>query len=347
MEITPKPNALTFPPMTEEPKVLQTQVIDAPRPGLPTPPPVKVEQPRPAPQGPAIPAPSAFTPPMKDEIKLSPPLPPTPPPVEPKQTYEAAPAPASPMKDLAVKPAIGTDHPRLTTAPMPSPAIVQPTPIKTKTSPWSLHVEIVDDLTIVTATVNKKHGFTIVCQNLELQTGKDSLKASGKVKISGDAMNGSCDRLAISLIDDRLVLEGTAEVQIQKTITTVSSDDSRPVGFELKGETLNLRVSELGSGKFLQASWRKADGDFKLDRTLASAPIAGSKQWSPYGKLLKIRATNDGPSAYWLEDSNGTMIHQLIISEGNTLQQYVGRTISVYGLNVGNNIVQVSHIALP
>jgi len=35
---------------------------------------------------------------------------------------------------------------------------------------WSLHVEMVDGRSVVTATVNRKHEFKIVCQSIDLQT---------------------------------------------------------------------------------------------------------------------------------------------------------------------------------
>ena len=43
---------------------------------------------------------------------------------------------------------------------------------KVKDCPWTMHVEMINGQTVVIATVNKKHEFKIVCQSLDLQTGK-------------------------------------------------------------------------------------------------------------------------------------------------------------------------------
>ena len=84
-------------------------------------------------------------------------------------------------------------------------------------------------LAVVTATVNQKNEFKIVCQSLDLQTGKGALKATGKVQITGDMMTGSCDVLGISLSEDRLLLEGNALVSIQKLSRRTSSFCSSPM----------------------------------------------------------------------------------------------------------------------
>src|SRR5206468_2997174 len=91
-----------------------------------------------------------------------------------------------------------------------------------KGSPWSFHVVVVDNQSVVTATVNMKHSFRIVCKHLDLQTEQGTLKAKGNVQISGDSLEGTCANLSIPLTDDRLVLEGSAEVRIRKTFLAVS-----------------------------------------------------------------------------------------------------------------------------
>jgi hypothetical protein len=301
-----------------------------------------------APHDPLKPAsqPAAIVPPITTapaletkpiESSLPPPI--AAPAATPPKSIDVSPyGPANPPKDNNVKPAIGSDdnYSRIS-GPVAPPA--NPTPVaKSKSSPWSLHVEMVDGQTIVTATVNKRHGFKIICESLELETGKDTLKAVGKVKISGDALNGSCERLAISLIEDRLILEGAAEVQIQKTTTNVS--DAKPGAFELKGETLNLRISELQSAKFVQASWQNAGGA-TIDRSASRISDTAGKTWSAYGKLTS------SDSGYRLESASGAVILQLLVSDASTLEPYVGRTISVYGPMVNNTTVRVTHIALP
>lgn len=222
---------------------------------------------------------------------------------------------------------------------------------KIKDCPWSLQVEMADGQTIVTATVNKRHEFKIVCKSLDLQTGKGILKATGKVTITGDTFNGTCEHLAIPLMEDRLVLEGGAAVTIQKNSTNVSA--SKPSAFELKGETLNLRISELHSGNtFLQTSWQGVS-DSKLQQAAIPVPRDGKQagaKWSTYGKLVGRESKN---APYWcLEGRDGNVIVYIEALRGGTLEQYVGQTISVYGgtradNHAGRPVVSLTHIALP
>ena len=217
--------------------------------------------------------------------------------------------------------------------------------VRQKDSPWSLHVEMIDGQTIVTAMVNKKHEFKIVCQSLDLQTGKGTLKATGKVQISGDMLNGSCDALAISLLEDRLILEGSAAVTIQKIATTVS--DTKPAAFELKGDKLDLRISELQSSRFLQTSRPRVHIDENVRQAGGTEPIV-SPQWSPYGTLVR-NASKVGPE-WRLEKSNGEVIAYIVVGEGKSLESYVGRTIAVHGAPERkvagyNNVLRVTHIA--
>lgn len=235
----------------------------------------------------------------------------------------------------------------------PPPPTVQVTSLQLKDSPWSLHVEMVNGQTIVTAVVNKKHQFKIVCQTLDLQTGKNTLRATGKVQISGEMMNGSCDHLAIPLMEDRLVLEGGAQVAIQKMSTNVSTD--KAASFELKGSTLDLRISELQSSKLLQAAWapsnsaptsRDTAGVEGRAVSRTSTNVDG-KQWTPYGVLRRVEAKVG--NAYRLETNTGTSI-DVAAREGGSLDEYVGRTISVLGrmeMVDGSMKLRVTHIALP
>jgi hypothetical protein len=376
----PPPSGLV-PTATQEKPPLPP-VVDAPTPApLPLPQGTPEETKAVTPQGPAIPAPTPIAPSKTNDPVMPPPPsnfgaqlpanltpPPSLPPVTPPKEIAPSVPPAAPQPRSTtpandplngvrtppggVLPTIGTDSgaaPRTSVLPpaLPATAPIHATPqaAKTKTSPWTLHVEIVDDMTIVTATVNKKHEFKVVCQNLEVMTGKDAFRASGKVKITGECMNGSCERLAISLTDDRLVLEGAAELQIQKTILQVSSDDSKAAAFELKGETLNLRISELQAGKFTQVSWSKSHVDF-TDRTVETKPQPpaskpGSKEWSPYGKLRRV----DGN--WRLEDNAGRTILRIETTNGQLLESYNGRNISVFGPMVDKMTVRVTHIAVP
>lgn len=219
---------------------------------------------------------------------------------------------------------------------------------KIKDCLWSLHVEMLDGQTIVTATVNQKHEFKIVCKSLDLQTGKGTLKATGKVQITGDMMVGSCELLAISLHEDRLLLEGGAEVSIQKVPTNVSSE--KPARFELKGETLNLRISELESTKLVQANWKAVDV-IPMSRGTPTAKDTEGKQWTPYGILRPAKIDLGAKEMAWsLQGPDGKVIAHLVARAGGTLTQYEGRTISVLGVTeqiVGRSMLRVSHIALP
>ena len=220
-------------------------------------------------------------------------------------------------------------------------------PIKLKGSVWTLYVEMVNGQTIVTATVNKKHEFKIVCQNIDLQTTAGVMKAKGKVQISGDCLNGSCEQLTLPLLDDRLVLEGTAEVRIQKISGNVS--DTRPAAFELKGDKLDLRISELRTSAYIETSWRKVSDDSSEVRTVPASlrPGDAGKTWTTYGTLRKSKEAN----VWSLVSNEGQIIAHVTARDGGSLEQYVGRTIAVYGASegerAGSPLVHVSHIAVP
>jgi hypothetical protein len=245
---------------------------------------------------------------------------------------------------------------------------VQPTqPIvqqvaKMKDCPWSLQVEMIDGQTVVTATVHKKHMFHITCQTLDLQTGKRELKASGKVQIGGDMMSGSCDHLAISLTDDRLVLEGAAEVTIQKLSTNVS--ETKPASFELKGQRLDLRISELPSIRPMPAGLRQV-GDVtpaylptlpskSVSMQTNARPAESGRKWTPYGTLRRVESkvylAGEGEMVWSLDDARGVSLVMIVARDGGTLMQYEGQRISALGspeMIKGATFLRVTHIALP
>jgi hypothetical protein len=243
-----------------------------------------------------------------------------------------------------VKPDIGT--PNWNPPGAPTPPIAQEV-AKIKDCPWSLQIDMVDGQTTVIATVNKKHEFKIVCKSLDLQTAKGTLKASGKVTIRGDAFNGTCENLSIPLMEDRLVLEGGAAVTIEKVAGTVSN--AKPTAFELKGETLNLRISELHREPFQQTSMRTAI-DVAVKQASATTPIA-DKQWTPYGTLRRVNTRLADNTGVWqLEDRTGKVIVTVLARVGGTLTQHEGQTISVIGATEvidGQRYLRVTHIALP
>jgi len=332
----------------------------------------------PPPSGlPAIPPPTAVeeklgVPPVsaKPEIASPPTLPPVtatqavevpkvkpmlPPLEEPKA--KALPQPFAPTSPVAqpekkndgppsLPPLVGTPAAPPTVQVAPNPPIGDHV-AKLKDCPWSLQVDMIDGQTIVTATVNKKHEFKIVCQSVDLQTAKSILKATGKVQITGEMMTGHCDHLTIPLLDDRLLMEGGAQVSIQKIPTNVSSE--KPASFELKGSELNLRISEIQSGKVIQASWQPGRDVVERVRVNDSPPTDDAKKWTPYGRLMPAKINLSEP-AWSLVGNDGKVITYLVARDGGTLSQYEGRTISVLGSNeqiAGRTMLRVTHIALP
>ena len=232
---------------------------------------------------------------------------------------------------------------------------------KLKNCPWSLQVDMVDGRTVVTAMVNKKHEVKIVCESLDLQTGKGTLKASGKVQISSDALNGACEHLAIPLMEDRLVLEGGAEVRIQKDAANISN--VKPAAFELKSQTLNLRVSELPSGKIAHAGWNVppaslpssivVDGNYPATNmpespassfSIGEAPFRGP--WTGYGILRRTNDVYKGRPVWCLEGRDGRRFHRFVAREGGKLDAFEGQTMSVY-LQSDKVMSYATHLALP
>lgn len=265
--------------------------------------------------------------------------------------------PPKPEVPLNVKPPSPMDVPQLTkpVAPPPTVQIAPNAPIseqvaKMKDCAWSLHVEIVDGKTIMTCTVHKKHEFKIVCQSVDLQTGKHILKATGQVQITGDMLTGSCENLSIPLMEDRLVMEGSASVNIQKTPTTVSNE---PVAsFLLKGTSLDLRISEIvPATPIQQASWQPSGNRVDAIPVSKNPPAnIDGKKWTGYGRLMPAKIQLENEMAWGLVGQDGKVIAYVVARDGGTLNQYEGRTISVLGTNEqisGRTFLRVTHIAVP
>ena len=117
-------------------------------------------------------------------------------------------------------------------------------PIVPENSPWTLLWESADGHTTLTARLNKRLEFRIVCERVKMESPDGALLAIGKVAITGPGLKGSCNRLSISLTDDILVLEGKVELQIQQGSL---SDLAIPM-VELKGELISLRLQQLTGG---------------------------------------------------------------------------------------------------
>ena len=281
--------------------------------------------------------------------------PPAPRPTESTQAPLVKPQPETP-RAYGTNPQIANPAAPPTVAIVPNPPVVEQV-ARIKDCPWSLRVEMRDGQTIVSARVNKKHEFKIVCQSLDLQTGKSTLKATGKVQIIGDKLSGACEHLSISLLEDRLVLEGGAQVTIQKISANVSSE--RAASFELKGATLDLRISELHAdtiqvGFTTDRPARRVDWGMTPTIPAPSTKdnVAG-KQWTSYGTLRRVntRLHPGNESALWrLEDRSGNVIATLLARDGGSLAQFEGQTISVLGTSEqidGLTYLRVTHIALP
>jgi hypothetical protein len=354
----PKTETPTFPP----PKVNDVKA--------PEPPPVTPTAPEPPtmPTGPVMPPPLPPTPPEKDapkpnpETRTLPPLNPVKPAVDDAKPLPTQEPLVPPLKDKEpTKPIPGVKPPVPAQDWKPSvdvPKVASPMqPIvdevaKLKNCPWSLQIEVIDGQTIVTATVNKKHEFKIVCQSLDLQTGKGTLKASGKVQITGDMMSASCDSLAIPLMEDRLLLEGAAQVSIQKN-STVSTE--RPARFELKGDRFDLRVSDLNPDRAVQASpiVLPPPNTIQLVSNPAIKFSDASRTQTPYGTLRRFEAKvypGNEPAMWKLEDRDGNVIARVLARQGGSLRSFEGQRVSLIGVTEridGETYLRATHVALP
>jgi hypothetical protein len=99
--------------------------------------------------------------------------------------------------------------------------------------PWTLRLEIVKGKTRLTAAIGKKVQFRVICDKLNLQAPRGTIEALGEVKISSAGLEGTCDRLAIAWQEDRVVLDGKAQLKCQREGQDI----------ELKAAQLSLRLS--------------------------------------------------------------------------------------------------------
>ena len=345
-----------------------------PKPDVFVPPPPKVNDPKTAlPPLPSPASPPQVAPPLIiNQAPMPPAVPDKPQTVEPKQ---GEPLPHQPPPN-PIRPTGSGDFPPLSKpktddpSPLPTQSLLggkspmQPIVdqvAKLKNCPWSLQVDMVDGRTVVTATVNKKHEFKIACESLDMQTGKGTLKASGKVQISSDTMNGVCEHLEIPLMEDRLVLDGGAEVQI--SIGAANFTNVKPAAFELKSQTLTLRISELPSGKVAQTGWNMppaslpnsiaAAGNYPATETpgtpasmfyIGEAPFPGP--WTGYGILRRTNDVYKGRPVWCLEGRDGRRFHRFVAREGGKLDAFEGQTMSVY-LQSDKVMSYATHLALP
>ena len=223
-------------------------------------------------------------------------------------------------------------------------------------SPWTMHLEAVDGKTVLQVVVHRKARFKIVCDRLDLQAPRGTMLAVGSVQLSGEGFQGACDRLSIPLHDDRLILEGNAEVGI-RTQPLALIDESReglpplvdprrldersssavPI-LHLKGDHLDLRWSDMQSG--IPGSTR-SDAPHKATIRATPGPMVkvafnsaaeAQERWSEWGTLQMTAQKKDGRPVYIVADRQGKPLAFVHTPAGMSLAEYVGKRISVFGL---------------
>jgi hypothetical protein len=117
-------------------------------------------------------------------------------------------------------------------APKPA-AAAQPQVIKDVQCPWVLRVEIVKGRTLMTASTGKEVQFRVSCDRLDLAAPNGRITAAGNVHVSSEGLEGSCEQLTIAWAEDRVTLEGQAELRTKR--------DGQDM--DMKAAKLSLRLS--------------------------------------------------------------------------------------------------------
>jgi hypothetical protein len=132
------------------------------------------------------------------------------------------------------------EFPNLKPVPAPVDNLAR-TPGHAEVSPWSIQMEIAGGQKVLTARLQKRAEFRIICDQVEMKTLDGAVVAMGKVTFTGPGLKGSCNRLTLGLSADSLILDGKAEVQVQQ---------SNPLdpAIELRGEQLALRLQQSVAG---------------------------------------------------------------------------------------------------
>jgi hypothetical protein len=110
------------------------------------------------------------------------------------------------------------------TAPAPRPAAP---------SPWKLRVEIIDGRTQLTARTENGMELQVRCEKLSLVRPQGNIEAAGKVELTGKELEGRCDRLTIDWEEERVSLEGDAQVTSHRNGQEL----------ELRGPRLDMRLN--------------------------------------------------------------------------------------------------------
>ncbi|MCS7046862.1 MAG: hypothetical protein NZO58_10940, partial [Gemmataceae bacterium] len=221
-------------------------------------------------------------------------------------------------------------------------------------SPWTIHLETVEGRTVLQAVVHRKARFKITCDRLDLQAPRGTVLAVGRVAIAGEGFQGNCERLSIPLHDDRLILEGGAEVSVRTQTVAVSDtaregqpplvdsrrhDESATTGvplLHLKGDHLDLRWSDLQpSGSNGARLDEPADG--KVIRATPGPMVkvafhgSGNEKWSEWGILQRVKDAAAGQPEYQIVDGSGKPIVYVHTPSGFSLAEYLGKRVSVFG----------------
>jgi hypothetical protein len=233
-------------------------------------------------------------------------------------------------------------------------------------SPWTLHLETTDGKTVLQAVVHRKAKFKVVCDRLDLQSPRGAMMAVGHVQLSGEGFQGACDRLSIPLHDDRLILEGNAEVGIRTQPTAIIEErregvppllESRRVDeqassavpiLHLKGDHLDLRWSDLQP---TAPANTRADPDVEKTGTTevplptikgTAGPMvkvafnsAANEKWSEWGTLLALPVApgeKNAPRQYAIQNRDGQILAFVRAPASMSLEEYLGKRVSVFGV---------------
>jgi hypothetical protein len=239
-------------------------------------------------------------------------------------------------------------------------------------SPWQMTMETIDGKTVLQAMVHRRARFKVVCDRLDVQAPRGTLLAVGHVQLSGEGFHGTCDALSIPLHEDRLILEGSAELSVRTQMHALIEprsenvppviDQRRPESdanvvpmLNLRGEHLDLRWHELVRDESAKVE-TPTPGVIRDQRPLraSAGPMVNvafsperNEQWSEWGTLRRT-GDRDGLAVYTLEDRQGKTLATIQAPPGMSLAEYVGRRVSVFGrASRGERgaVFQASHVA--
>jgi len=242
-------------------------------------------------------------------------------------------------------------------------------------SPWTMHLETTDGKTVLQAMVHRKAKFKVVCDRLDLQSPRGTMLAVGHVQLSGEGFMGACDRLSIPLHDDRLILEGNAEVGV-RTQPVALIDERRegvPPSVEprkpeestsaavpvlhLKGDHLDLRWND---SQPTATTSSRSDDSLRPSIKGTPGPMVkvafnslANEKWSEWGTFLALPVAPgeaNGPRKYAIQNRDGQILAFVRAPASMSLQEYIGKRVSVFGLPIreeGRTVMTytASHVA--